>query len=114
MPALDLLNLPRPKSAVPVGLRQDRRGLRPLVRVLRHPDFRGPQRSRDVASILAEVDQLEAREIVLVAQDLASYGKDRPGELGAGSIVPLVRGGGRSASTGSACCTSTRATSPTR
>ena len=31
-----------------------------------------------------------AREIVLVAQDLASYGKDRPDELGAGSIVPLV------------------------
>ncbi|MEY2957826.1 MAG: ribosomal protein methylthiotransferase RimO, partial [Actinomycetota bacterium] len=40
---------------------------------------------------LDEVDQLGAREIVLVAQDLASYGKDRPGELGAGSIVPLVR-----------------------
>src|SRR5690606_10758973 len=35
--------------------------------------------------------QLGAREIVLVAQDLASYGKDRPDELGAGSIVPLVR-----------------------
>jgi ribosomal protein S12 methylthiotransferase len=43
-----------------------------------------------VASILAEVDQLEAKEIVLVAQDLASYGKDRPDELGAGSIVGLV------------------------
>jgi ribosomal protein S12 methylthiotransferase len=28
---------------------------------------------------------------VLVAQDLASYGKDRPGDLGAGSIVPLVK-----------------------
>jgi ribosomal protein S12 methylthiotransferase len=28
---------------------------------------------------------------VLVAQDLASYGKDVPGELGAGAIVPLVR-----------------------
>ena len=28
---------------------------------------------------------------MLVAQDLASYGKDRPGELGAGSIVPLVK-----------------------
>ena len=27
---------------------------------------------------------------MLVAQDLASYGKDRPDELGAGSIVPLV------------------------
>jgi ribosomal protein S12 methylthiotransferase len=26
-----------------------------------------------------------------VAQDLASYGKDRPDELGAGSIVPLIR-----------------------
>ena len=34
--------------------------------------------------------QTEAREIVLVAQDLASYGKDRPDDLGAGSIVPLV------------------------
>jgi ribosomal protein S12 methylthiotransferase len=40
---------------------------------------------------LAEVEQLEANEIVLIAQDLASYGKDRPDELGAGSIVPLVR-----------------------
>ena len=28
---------------------------------------------------------------MLVAQDLASYGKDRPDELGAGSIVPLVK-----------------------
>ena len=43
------------------------------------------------SSILDEVDQLEAQEIVLVAQDLASYGKDRPDELGAGSIVPLVK-----------------------
>jgi ribosomal protein S12 methylthiotransferase len=55
------------------------------------PSFRGPQRSRDVFSILDEVDQLGAQEIVLVAQDLASYGKDRPAELGAGAIVPLVR-----------------------
>ena len=45
---------------------------------------------RTLASILTEVEQLEAREIVLVAQDLASYGKDRPDELGAGSIVSLV------------------------
>ena len=40
------------------------------------PSFRGPQRSRTPASILAEVDQLGAQEIVLVAQDLACYGKD--------------------------------------
>src|SRR5205085_537864 len=39
----------------------------------------------------AEVDALSVQEVVLVAQDLASYGKDRPGELGAGSIIPLVR-----------------------
>jgi ribosomal protein S12 methylthiotransferase len=44
-----------------------------------------------MSSILAEVDALQAREIVLVAQDLASYGKDVPSELGAGAIVPLVR-----------------------
>ena len=44
-----------------------------------------------VEVVLDEVEQLQAREIVLIAQDLASYGKDRPDELGAGSIVPLVR-----------------------
>ena len=76
------------------------------------PSFRGPQRSRTPASILAEVDQLGAQEIVLVAQDLASYGKDEPG-LGAGSIVPLVRRRRRTGRRGSACSTSTRATSPT-
>jgi ribosomal protein S12 methylthiotransferase len=54
------------------------------------PSFRGPQRSRDIDSILREIDELEVQEVVLVAQDLASYGKDRPEELGAGSIVPLV------------------------
>jgi len=55
------------------------------------PSFRGPQRSRDIDQILREVDELEVQEIVLIAQDLASYGKDRPSELGAGSIVPLVQ-----------------------
>jgi ribosomal protein S12 methylthiotransferase len=43
-----------------------------------------------VTSILEEVEALEAQEVVLVAQDLASYGRDVE-ELGAGSIVPLVR-----------------------
>jgi len=54
------------------------------------PSFRGPQRSRTPAAILEEVEALGAREIVLVAQDLASYGKDDR-SLGAGAIVPLVR-----------------------
>jgi len=91
LPEFDLLNLPRPKSAVPWAYVKIAEGCDRSCGFCAIPSFRGPQRSRDIASILTEVDQLEAREIVLVAQDLASYGKDRPGELGAGSIVPLVK-----------------------
>lgn len=91
LPDFDLLNLPRPKSAVPWAYVKIAEGCDRSCGFCAIPSFRGPQRSRDIQSILAEVDQVEAREIVLVAQDLASYGKDRPGELGAGSIVPLVR-----------------------
>ena len=90
LPEFDLLNLPRPRSAVPWAYVKIAEGCDRSCGFCAIPSFRGPQRSRDVASILAEVEQLEAREIVLVAQDLASYGKDRPGELGAGSIVPLI------------------------
>ena len=91
VPTLDLLNLPRPKSSSPWAYVKIAEGCDRNCGFCAIPSFRGPQRSRDIASILAEVDQLEAQEIVLVAQDLASYGKDRPTELGAGSIVPLVR-----------------------
>jgi ribosomal protein S12 methylthiotransferase len=62
------------------------------------PSFRGPQRSRSVQAILDEVEQLGAKEIVLVAQDLARYGRDRSSggvlddDRPAGSlpIVPLI------------------------
>ena len=91
LPELDLLNLPRPKSSAPWAYVKIAEGCDRSCGFCAIPSFRGPQRSRDVTQILDEVDQLEAREIVLVAQDLASYGKDRPDELGAGSIVPLVR-----------------------
>jgi ribosomal protein S12 methylthiotransferase len=91
LPEFDLLNLPRPKSAVPWAYVKIAEGCDRSCGFCAIPSFRGPQRSRDIASILTEVEELEAREIVLVAQDLASYGKDRPDELGAGSIVPLVR-----------------------
>ena len=52
------------------------------------PSFRGKQRSRSSSDVLAEVDALAAgewagapplREVVLVAQDLASYSRDRTG-----------------------------------
>ena len=90
VPLLDLLNLPRPKSTSPWAYVKIAEGCDRSCGFCAIPSFRGPQRSRDIAAILDEVDQLEAQEIVLVAQDLASYGKDRPDELGAGSIVSLV------------------------
>jgi ribosomal protein S12 methylthiotransferase len=91
VPTLDLLNLPRPKSSAPWAYVKIAEGCDRNCGFCAIPSFRGPQRSRDISSILDEVDQLEVQEVVLVAQDLASYGKDRPSELGAGSIVPLVR-----------------------
>ena len=91
VPTLDLLNLPRPKSSSPWAYVKIAEGCDRSCGFCAIPSFRGPQRSRDVDSILREVDELQAREIVLIAQDLASYGKDRPEELGAGSIVSLVR-----------------------
>jgi len=89
-PSFDLLNLPRPPSDAPWAYVKIAEGCDRKCGFCAIPSFRGPQRSRSVASILTEVDQLHVREVVLVAQDLASYGKDRPGELGAGAIVGLV------------------------
>jgi ribosomal protein S12 methylthiotransferase len=89
LPSLDLLNLPRPASTSPWAYVKVAEGCDRACGFCAIPTFRGPQRSRTVESILAEVDQLRAREIVLVAQDLASFGRDQ-GE-GVRSIVPLVR-----------------------
>jgi ribosomal protein S12 methylthiotransferase len=76
IPTLDLLNLPRPKSSSPWAYVKIAEGCDRSCGFCAIPSFRGPQRSRDVASILTEIEQLEAQEIVLVAQDLASYGRD--------------------------------------
>jgi ribosomal protein S12 methylthiotransferase len=91
VPDMDLLNLVRPPATAPWAYVKIAEGCDRQCGFCAIPSFRGKQRSRDVDSILAEVEQLGAREIVLVAQDLASYGKDRPRELGAGAIVPLVK-----------------------
>ncbi|HEX2849210.1 MAG TPA: 30S ribosomal protein S12 methylthiotransferase RimO [Acidimicrobiales bacterium] len=89
VPALDLLNLPRPRSPRPWGYVKIAEGCDRSCGFCAIPSFRGPQRSRSVEAILDEVEALDVREVVLVAQDLASYGKDVAG-MGAGSIVPLV------------------------
>ena len=90
VPSLDLLNLPRPASARPWAYVKIAEGCDRSCGFCAIPSFRGKQRSRSVASILAEVETLQVQEVVLVAQDLASYGKDVEG-MGAGSIVPLVQ-----------------------
>lgn len=91
VPTMDLLNLARPKSASPWAYVKIAEGCDRSCGFCAIPSFRGPQRSRDPESIVIEAELLGAKEIVLVAQDLASYGKDRPTELGAGSIVDLVK-----------------------
>ncbi len=91
LPLFDLLNMSRPPATAPWAYVKIAEGCDRNCGFCAIPSFRGPQRSRDVSSILNEVEQLGVREIVLIAQDLASYGKDRPKELGAGSIVSLVR-----------------------
>ena len=90
LPLLDLLNLPRPKSERPWAYVKIAEGCDRNCGFCAIPSFRGPQRSRTFDAILREVDELDVREVVLVAQDLASYGKDEPQTLGAGSIVKLV------------------------
>jgi len=84
---LDLLNLPRPASTAPWGYVKVAEGCDKACGFCAIPTFRGPQRSRTIDSILSEVESLKVREIVLVAQDLAAFGRD--GGKGERSIVPL-------------------------
>ena len=86
-PPMDLLNLPRPPACAPWAYVKVAEGCDRTCGFCAIPSFRGRQRSRPAADVLAEVDSLGAAEVVLVAQDLASYGRD-VGRRGA--IVPLV------------------------
>jgi len=83
----DLLELPRPAAHAPWAYIKVAEGCDRICGFCAIPSFRGKQRSRSTEDVLAEVDALRAsadgapslREIVLVAQDLASYGRDRSG-----------------------------------
>ena len=88
-PDFDLLNLPRPASARPWSYVKIAEGCDRACGFCAIPTFRGPQRSRSIDQILTEVDEVQVREIVLVAQDLAAYGRDQG--VGERSIIPLVR-----------------------
>ena len=93
-PLLDLLNLPRPAPTAPWAYVKVAEGCDRSCGFCAIPSFRGRQRSRTTAAILGEVDGLAAagvQEVVLVAQDLAAYGRDRSGPLPVDQrIVPLV------------------------
>lgn len=89
LPTFDLLNLPRPKSTRPWAYVKVAEGCDRACGFCAIPSFRGPQRSRAIETILDEVDQLDAKEIVLVAQDLAAFGRDQG--VGERAIIPLVQ-----------------------
>ena len=87
----DLLDLPRPAPSAPWAYVKVAEGCDRNCAFCAIPTFRGTQRSRTPESIEAEVRDLVANdvaEIVLVAQDLAWYGRD-VGEPGA--LAPLLR-----------------------
>src|SRR5207244_1715711 len=75
----DLLELPRPAPLAPWAYVKVAEGCDRTCAFCAIPSFRGAQRSRTADSIEAETAGLVAggvRELVLVAQDLASYGRD--------------------------------------
>ena len=103
----DLLSLARPAARAPWAYVKVAEGCDRICGFCAIPSFRGKQRSRTPDEILAEVDSLcsgadhagvpPLREVVLVAQDLASYGRDRsePGRraglAGTSPIAELTR-----------------------
>jgi len=88
LPSFDLLNLPRPPSPRPWAYVKIAEGCDRKCGFCAIPSFRGPQRSRTHQSILEEVRNLNVAEVVLVAQDLASFGRDQG--RGDRTIVELV------------------------
>ena len=100
VPSFDLLNLPRPATAAPWSYIKVAEGCDRNCGFCAIPSFRGKQRSRTTASILAEVEQLGGpdgllREVVLVAQDLSSFALDRSGGRVRSSMDGPAAGGTR-------------------
>lgn len=87
----DLLEIARPRSGTPWAYVKVAEGCDRQCAFCAIPTFRGKQRSRTPESVVAEAISLIAggvSEIVLVAQDLAWYGRDTGNP---GSLEPLLR-----------------------
>lgn len=76
LPRFDLLNLHRPSGGAPWAYVKIAEGCDRTCSFCAIPSFRGKQRSRALESVVAEVESLGVAEVVLVAQDPASYGRD--------------------------------------
>lgn len=87
-PSMDLLELPRPRSSAPWAYVKIAEGCDRNCGFCAIPSFRGKQRSRSIESIVAEVEALSVKEVVLVAQDLAAFGRDQG--QGERRIIPLL------------------------
>jgi len=95
-PAFDLLNLPRPKVTAPWAYVKIAEGCDRRCGFCAIPTFRGDQRSRSTEEILTEARALReggVKELVLIAQDLASWGHDRR-RAGRGEAVEVLDEGG--------------------
>ena len=87
----DLLELTRPKSQTPWAYLKVAEGCDRACAFCAIPTFRGAQRSRTPEAIVAEARALVeegVRELILVAQDLAWYGRDTGNP---GALAPLLR-----------------------
>jgi len=91
LPSFDLLELPRPPVSAPWAYVKVAEGCDRKCGFCAIPTFRGPQRSRTNESILDEIDSLDVAEVVLVAQDLVSFGRDQgQGELRLAALMDEV------------------------
>lgn len=86
--SLSLMELARPPAGAPWAYVRVAEGCDRACGFCAIPTFRGAQRSRSLSSVLDEVERLDAKEIILVSQDLASYGRDLGVDAG---LVHLVR-----------------------
>jgi ribosomal protein S12 methylthiotransferase len=89
--SFDLLNLPRPQAKAPWAYVKVAEGCDRSCGFCAIPSFRGPQRSRASRDVLSEVEALGVQEVVLVAQDLVSWGRDATGPPTGGGLAALVR-----------------------
>jgi ribosomal protein S12 methylthiotransferase len=88
--SLSLMEFARPPAEAPWAYIRVAEGCDRACGFCAIPSFRGPQRSRPMEAILREVDELGVREIILVSQDLASYGRDLGYSHGLDELVAQI------------------------